>query len=252
VTVAGVPWPERGRSATTHGSGMGAIVAAIDLVVGDARSAPLSFHVATGEIVGLLFPPGKPRVPVLRALAGLDAAIAGEVRFPDRGRVVVAAPGQKLTAALSMQPDLVLLDAANDVADRNTWARLASERAVGTSFVVATSNLDEACHCDRVSLAAWDAVELSRAITELAREMNSQVQEFLALLGEARHRRTASMAADLRRLNVGSRALLDEMRRCARARDEITAWHVASAALAGASVSDRVLDAVIADDGRDP
>jgi hypothetical protein len=226
---------------------MGAIVEAVDLVVGEAGSTPLSLGVAAGEIVGLLFPPGKPRVPVLRALAGLDPTIAGEVRFGGRGRVVVATPGPGLSEALSMQPDLVLLDAANDVADHNAWARLASERAVGTSFVVATSNLGEACHCDRVSLASWEIIELSRAVTDLARDMNSQVQEFLAVLGEGRHRRSASMAADLRRLNVGSRALLAEMRRCARARNEMRAWQAASEELAGASVSERMLDAVLAD-----
>jgi hypothetical protein len=225
---------------------MGAIVEAIGLVVGDTRSTPLSFGVSPGEIVGLLFPPGKPRIPVLRVLAGLDAAIVGEVRLPARGHVAVTTSPERLADALVTRPELVLVDAANDVGDDDVWARFASERALGTSFVLATANVDHACRCDRISLASWEGDELSRAITELVPRMNSLVQEFLAMLGEAPHRRTGSMAAELRRLNVGSRALLAEMNRCARARQEMLAWRSASADLAAASLSDRMLDAVIA------
>ena len=141
---------------------------------------------------------------------------------------------------------LVRYIAANDVGDPGAWARLASERALGTSFVLATANVDQACRCDRVSLASWEGDELSRAIKELVPRMNSLVQEFLAMLGEAPHRRTGAMAAELRRLNVASRALLAEMRRSASARPEMRAWRTASADLAAASLSDRVLDAVIA------
>lgn len=227
---------------------MSAIIEAVDLVVGDARSAPLSFGVAAGEIVGLLFPPDKPRVPVLRALAGLAAVRGGEVRFPGRGRVVVATSRERLADALSTRPQIVLLDdAANDVDDHKLWARLAGERALGTSFVLTTASVGHAYRCDRVSLASWDGVELTRAITELVCRMRSQVQEFLAVLGEARHRRIPSLAADLRRLNVGSRALLAEMHRCAHAQEEILAWHAASAELAATSIGDRVLDTLIAE-----
>jgi hypothetical protein len=225
---------------------MGAIVEAIDLVVGDARSTPLCFGVGPREIVGLLFPPGKPRLPVLRTLAGLDAAMRGEVRLPRRGHVAITTSPERLADALVTRPELVLVDVANDVGDRDAWARLARERAMGTSFVLATANVDQACRCDRVSLASWEGDELSLAIKELVPRMNSQVQEFLAVLGEAQHRRAGSMAAELRRLNVASRALLAEMHRCAHARQELNAWRSATADLAAASLSDHVLDAVIA------
>jgi hypothetical protein len=227
----------------------GAIVEAIDLVAGDPPSVPLSLGVAPGEIVGLLFPPARPRAPVLRALAGLDAAVAGEVRLLRHKRIEIAPSGKPLSTVLSSQPDLVLLDAAEERADRGMWAQLASGRARGTSFVVATASVDQACRGDRVSLASWEMDELTRAMQQLVRRMNSQVQEFLAVLGEARARdaRTGSMAADLRRLNVGSRALLAEMRRCASARTELLLVKSAAAQVASACVSDRLLDAIIGD-----
>jgi hypothetical protein len=141
----------------------------------------------------------------------------------------------------------VLLDVANDVADRNVWALLASERALGTSFVVATSRVDQACRGDRVSLASWSMRELVQTVTELLREMTSRAQEFRGLVGERRHARMGSMAAELRRLNVGSRALLAEMRRCAGAGEETLALRVATARVAGVSVNDHVLDEIIAE-----
>jgi hypothetical protein len=226
---------------------MGAIVEAIDLVVGAPPSAPFSLTVATSEIVGLLFPVAKPRTPVLRVLAGLDTTVAGEVRFPCHGRVVVAATGQPLSDALSKQPDLVLLDAASDVGDHNMWARLASERALGTSFVIATSSLAQAYRSDRVSLVSWGMNELTRTSTELVRQIASQTHEFLAVLAEGQPRRSGALAADLRRLIVGSRALLSEMRRRARAGEEMVAWHTAAWRLARVSLNDRLLDAAIAE-----
>jgi hypothetical protein len=229
---------------------MGALVEAVDLVAGDPGSPPLSLGVERGEIVGLLFPPSRPRTPILRALAGLDATVAGEVRFRARRRILLASPGPPLSTALSSQPDLVLLDAADAEAegrmDPRTWARLASARAQGTSFVVATASVDVACRADRVSLASWQKDELSRAIEDLVRQMTCQVQEFLAVLGEARHRRTPALAAELRRLNAGGRVLLAEMRRCAHVRKDLLVCRAAAAQVAGASVSDQLLDAVIA------
>ena len=226
---------------------MGAIVEAIDLVAGYPPSTPISLGVSPGEIVGLLFPPAIPRAPILRALAGVDAALAGEVRLLRHGRIRIATSETPLSAVLSSRPDLVLLDAVEPSADRSMWARLARERARGTSFVVATASVDQACRSDRVSLASWEMDELTRAMQELVRRMNSQVQEFLAVLGDARARRleARSMAADLRRLKVGSQALLAEMQRCARARQELVAVRGAAAQVAAASVSDRLLDAVI-------
>ena len=222
------------------------IVDAVDLVVGDARSPPFSFGVAAGEIVGLLFPPTRPRAHVLRVLAGLEAPAAGEVRFPDRARVVLASSGQQLHELLSTQPDLVVYDAA-DAPDRSTWALLASERALGTSIVVATAIVDQACRTDRVSLVPWQMEELTRAITELVPRMAGQVHEFLGAFGSRQHRRSGSIAAELRRLNVGARALLGEMERRARSEEELLAWHRAAAQVAGVSVSDRVLEAAIAE-----
>jgi hypothetical protein len=138
------------------------IVEAVELVIEGPSS--LSLGVRAGEIVGLLFPLGKPRTHVLRVLAGLDPAAAGDARFRDQGRIVIADTARPLSEALTVQPDLVLLDAANDLADRNTWARLASERALGTSFVVATANLDLACR-RRSFLPGWD----KRLVAEAAR-----------------------------------------------------------------------------------
>jgi hypothetical protein len=218
-----------------------------DVSIGRWPADPLSLDVASGEIVGLLFPVAKPRAPVLRALAGLDATGSGELRLAGRGPIVIATLGQPLFDALSAQPAVVLLDVANDVADRNVWALLASERALGTSFVIATSRVDQACRGDRVSLASWSMAELVLTLTELVRDMTSQAREFRALLGERRHARTGSMAADLRRLNVGARALLTEMRRCALAGEETLVLRAATARVAGVSMSDRVLDELIAE-----
>jgi hypothetical protein len=61
------------------GRWMIAIVEAIGVVVGDVPATPLSLRVGPGEIVGLLFPPARPRTPVLRALAGLEPPATGEV-----------------------------------------------------------------------------------------------------------------------------------------------------------------------------
>jgi hypothetical protein len=224
-----------------------AIVEAVDLVAGEA-SEPLSLAVGPGEIVGLLFPAARPRMSSLRVLAGLETPSRGEVRIRAPGSVAIALPGRPLAEALASRPELVLLDAANDVVDRNTWALLASERAVGTSFVVATSRIEQAYRSDRVALAWWEMSDLVRATTDLAREMTSQVQEFLAVLEEARSRsRSAALAAELRRLNAGAHALLAESRRRVRAKQEGLSVQVAAEQIAAASVNDHVLDAVIAD-----
>jgi hypothetical protein len=84
-------------------------------------------------------------------------------------------------------------------------------------------------------------------MAELVRQMTSQTQEFLAMIGKARYRQSGSLAMDLRRLNVGSRALLGEMRRCAQAGEDMVAWHTAAWRVAGVSLNDRVLDAAIAE-----
>jgi hypothetical protein len=230
-----------------HGEDRRAGILAVDRAMGGTPSAPLSLDVGSGEIVGLLFPRAKPRAPVLRALAGLDATGSPEVRLSGRGSIVVTTLGQPLIDALSAQPAVVLLDVAHDVADRNVWALLASERAFGTSFVVATSRVDQACRADRVSLASWTMGELVLTVTELLCEMTSRAQEFRAVVGERRRARTDALSAELRRLNVGSTALLAEMRRCARAGEETIALRVATARVAGVSVSDRVLDEFIAE-----
>lgn len=225
---------------------MSAIVEALELLVGDAPSGPLSLAVDAGEIVSLLFPSSRPRTPVLRALAGVDAPSAGEVRFPRPGRVVLATQGMSLSDVLASRPDLVLVDAANDALDRRAWARIAAERAGGTSFIIATASVDEAYRADRVSLVAWELAELTRAIQELARRMNSDVQEFLAVLEESQHGRTAPLASELRRLNAGARALLAEMRRRAHAVEDRLALQNAAAQVAVASVDENVLETVIA------
>jgi len=226
---------------------MAILIDAVDLVVGDVRSPPFSLGVAASEIVGLLFPPARPRVSVLRVLAGLEAPVAGQVRFPGGGRVALATSSQQLHEALATHPHLVVYDTANDAPDRGLWALLASERALGTSFVVATASVDQACRSDRVSTVPWEMGEVTNAIAELVSQMSGQVHEFLGALGERQHRRSASLAVELRRLNVGARALLGEMERRARSEDELLAWHGAAAQVAGVSVSDRVLEAAVAE-----
>lgn len=64
----------------------------------------------------------------MRALAGLDATVAGSVRFPGPRRILLATPGPPLSDALSSQPDLVVLD-AEEGADHSTWVRLATPPA---------------------------------------------------------------------------------------------------------------------------
>ncbi len=223
------------------------LVEAVNLVAGAPPSAPLSLQVGPGQIVALLFPPGKPRAPVLRVLAGLDAAVSGDVRFPTGGRIAIATTGQALRDALSLLPDLVALDAGNDEGDHNGWARLASERGLGTSFLIATTNLNEACRCDTMMLISWDMRDLMYAMADLLLRMSSQTEEFLGALGEAQGLRIGQLAADLLRLNLGARALLAEMRRLAHAGDEVAAWHIAMGQVAAVSLNDRVLGVAAAE-----
>ncbi len=228
---------------------MSAVLEAIDLVVGDpASSPPLSLQVANAEIVGLLFPEGRPRAPLLRALAGFDAPRAGQLRTPQRRRVVLASTGDPLSAAQSSEPDIVVLDVDERTADRNTWARIASERALGTSFVVGTSSLDHAYRSDRVCLAEWDRLALTKAFAALARRMTSEVQEFLAVLGEYEHRGGSLLAADLLRLNRAARDLVAEMRRLSRSREERSDLQRSAADLAAVTIDEKVLHSVVADE----
>lgn len=227
---------------------MSAILEAVDLVVGEpASSPPLSLQVANAEIVGLLFPEARPRAPLLRTLAGFDAPRAGRLRVPERRRVVLASTGDTLSAALSSEPDVVVLDAEERTTDRNTWARIASERALGTSFVVATSSVDQAYRSDRVCLAGWDPLALSKAVSEIAHRMTSDVQEFLAVLGEYRHRGGPVLAAELLRLNRAARDLVAEMRRLSRSHEERWEIQRTAADLAAVAVNDSVLQSVIAE-----
>jgi ATPase subunit of ABC transporter with duplicated ATPase domains len=222
---------------------MRAILEAVDLVVEDAPG-PLSFAVGPGEIVGLLFPPGFGREAALRALAGEEKPVRGEVRVEHHRRVARAAAGPSLSDALASQPDVVLLDVDDDAETRATWPRLAGERALGTSIVVATASVDHAFRSDRVAMASWTLAELSRAVRSLAYRMSSEVQEFLAMLSEARYRQTGELATDLGRLNAAARTFLGEMRRQAHAAEDAIALRVAAAQIAGASIDDRVLEAL--------
>jgi hypothetical protein len=226
---------------------MSAIVEAINVVTGNPASPPLTLSVGPGEIVGLLFPSRRPRTPTLRVLAGLDAPLAGEVRRPKRSRIVLAEPDRPLSDALASQPALVLIDSAAEVSDRNTWAMLASERAVGTSFLVATANIDQAYRSDRVSLASWEANDLGRAIHDIARRMSSEMQEFLAVIDEMQWRKALPLASELRRLNAAGRALVEEARERARSTAERLAAQTSREQLAAVSIADKVLDALIAE-----
>jgi len=225
-----------------------AVLEAIDLVVGEPESTPpLSLQVGNAEIVGLLFPEARPRAPLLRALAGFDAPRSGHLHTPQRRRIVLASTGETLSAALSPEADLVVLDADARTTDRNTWARIASERALGTSFVVGTSSIDHAYRSDRVCLAEWDVLALSNAVTALARRMTSQVQEFLTVLGEYRHGGGPVLAAELLRSNRAARDLMAEMQRLSRSSEERSDLQRTAADLAAVAVDERVLHSVIAD-----
>lgn len=227
---------------------MSSILEAVDLVAGDSVSCrPLSLRVGSAEIVGLLFPEARPRAPLLRALAGFDAPRAGHLRVPQRRRIVLASTGETLSAALSSQPDVVVLDAEERTTDRNTWARIAGERALGTSFVVATSSVDHAYRSDRVCLAGWDALALSNAVAGLGRRMTSHVQEFLAVLGEYGHRGGPVLAADLLRLNRAVRDLIAEMRHLSYSSEQRCDVQRTEADLAAVTVDEKVLRSVIAD-----
>lgn len=227
---------------------MSAVLEAVDLVVGEPSSSPpLSLEVANAEIVGLLFPKERPRAPLLRALAGFDAPRAGHLRIPERRRIVLASTADTLSTALSSEPDVVVLDAEEQTTDRNTWARIASERALGTSFVVATSSIDHAYRSDRVCLAEWDVLALSKAVSTIASRMTSDVQEFLAVLGEYRHRGGPVLAAGLLRLNHAARDLVAEMRRISRSNEERSEIRRTAADLAAVAIDEKVLNSVIAE-----
>jgi hypothetical protein len=246
------PWHSRRAVLTARGKGgtpkVSAVLEAVGLVVGEpASSPPLSLQLGNAEIVGLFFPEGRRRAPLLRALAGFDAPRAGSIRTSDRRRIVLASTGETLSAALTSAPDVVVLDIDERTTDRNTWARIASERALGTSFVVATSSVDHAYRSDRVCFAGWDAAALSSAFSALARRMTSQVQEFLAVLGEYRRRGGSELAADLLRLNHAGRDLLAEMRRLPRSSEYQRILQRTAADLAAVAIDEKVLHSVIAD-----
>lgn len=186
---------------------MSAILEAVEVVTDAAgKSPPLSLEVARGEIVGLLFPEGRSRKPLLRALAGLDAPRGGQVRVPRRKRIVLAGTGAPLAAALSPDPDLVVLDAGNEHSPGDTWTRIAYERARGTSFLVGTSSVDLAYRSDRVSLAEWDPSAATLTMSRYA-------QEFVAIVEACRDRYDPAVAAELRRLNRAARDVLAEQQR---------------------------------------
>ncbi|HEX8789398.1 MAG TPA: hypothetical protein VF765_00500 [Polyangiaceae bacterium] len=122
-------------------------------------SNPYRCRWATRRSWACSFREAQARAPLLRALAGFDAPRAGHVRTPQRRRIVLASTRETLSAALSSQPDIVVLDADASTTDRNTWARIASERALGTSFVVGTSSLDlQRTAADVAAVAVDDGV----------------------------------------------------------------------------------------------
>jgi hypothetical protein len=224
------------------------VLEAVNLVVGEPANSPrLSLHLRNAEIVGLLFPEARSRAPMLRALAGFDVPRAGHLRVPPRSRIVFTSTAETLSAALSSDPDVVVLDADERTTDRNTWARIASARALGTSFVVGTSSIDVAYRSDRVCLAAWDALTLGNAILAVWRRMTCDVHEFLTAMGERECRESPALAAELLRLNAAARDLLAEMRRLSRSRQERLEVQDTAAELAAIVIDEKVLHSVIAD-----
>lgn len=229
---------------------MRTIVEAVDLVVGEPPSDPVSICLHDREIVAMLFPVGRCRGPLVRALAGVDPPRAGVVHLFDDARVVIANEASPLAAAFDLQPDLVLVDGLVDHlgphAEREAWVRMASERERGASVLLATASADVAYRCDRVSLAMWEKDELFREIDSVRHRMHGLVRDVLETADE-RKAPGAYLAREIRRLSMAARALLAELRRFMSSREDLVQMHTAAVDVASELVSDHVLDALIAD-----
>jgi ABC-type hemin transport system ATPase subunit len=227
---------------------MSAVLQADAVVVGDPPSQPVSLALGRGEILGLLFPEGAPRRPMLRALAGLDSPRSGEVRLAGTRRIVLVSPGSSSAEAFAVPADVVFLDGLADVqdgrAERAAWARLAAERECGTAIVLATGDARQAYRSDRVVLAMRTTTDVTRALLQLSRRMQLLVGEVVRLLDAPKGTANPALAAELRRLARGSGELLAAARALARDKEERLYVEEVSAELASVSLDDRVLDLI--------
>ncbi len=223
------------------------ILRVVDLKVNDSPARPLSFDVERGEIHTLLFPPNVERGPVLQVLSGLAPPQAGKVEMPSGPvRVAMVRRGETPSDVRNPAPDILVVDdpvpPANDREIHDSWARLATERARGSTIILATSVEEQAYRGDRVSLAMWDEIELRDAYMRLGKHMTSLVGEFLHLFEEGKRSSYASVAQDLQRLNQAARDLVRE------GRSYRDGWRLLSAVsreLASQQIDDRVLRAAI-------
>jgi hypothetical protein len=228
---------------------MQAILEATELVVGDPPASPVSFVLRRGEILGLLFPPSRPRAPLLRVLAGMAQPREGAVRYPGSPpRVAIAVGGWP--HGCEPEADLVLIDglmeAANDGEARETWARLAGQREQGTSIVLATSLEEDAYRSDRVSLAMWSSDEAMRAARRLHESLHALVVAFLRVTERGKATPNAALAAQVRRLSRAARDLIAEGRRKARDSEQLVSVKQLASELSGDLMDERFLDAMIA------
>lgn len=229
---------------------MDSLLEAKEVVVGNPPSPPISVSVQSGEILGLLFPPNRPRLPLLRALAGVERPVTGNVRYRTQAPRVALVGSGSVSDAFDSQPELLLIDGetggARDDEGRGLWARLAAERECGMAVVIATEVEEQAYRSDRVSLAMWQPEDLVRALETLSGRMHQLTNVFLDLLKASQQAPTAAVAARLRRLSQAAKDLLAEWRRQAHDTEEVLRVLRIGSDLAADSVDDRVLEALIA------
>ena len=163
-------------------------------------------------------------------------------------KVVLSVLGVPDRAAMTPS-DVLLIDdqpaAANDYQDRESWLRIAGERARGTTVVVATSREEYAYRGDRVTLAVWEDAQLEEALWAASRRIEERIDEFLCLSADGHVMPSASIAVRLRRLNQAVRDLLKEASRRSRSRHETRRLQDLHRELTSQQIDDRVLDAVI-------
>jgi hypothetical protein len=230
---------------------MDAVLKAVDLVVGEPPSPSVSLSVRRGEILGLLFPPRRPRMPLLRALTGVEPSRSGSVLHPGKVPHVALVGSRSLSDAFESQPDLLLVDGTFDAAlepepeGRAFWARLAAERECGTAIILATESEEQAYRSDRVTLAMWDGLDVTKALEGLSRRMHRLTIEFLRLIERSEVVPTAMVAVILRRLNRAAKDLLAEGRRLIRDSEQVVEMARLASDLAADSVDDSVLETMI-------
>jgi hypothetical protein len=205
---------------------------------------PLSFAAHDREIVGIWLPRHPAADVVPRIIAGEARPGSGGVRRRAGSVVSLVRADASMAQAFRRTVDLVLVDATGRDVSTDTWVRLATERAQGTSIVVATRSAKDAYRCDRTVLAIWTLSELLAALDSLAEEQARATRDLLA--GASPPRRVAVLAVDLVRGNRALRDLIDLGRRMARSQDDRLRLQELTARAAGVMLDDRILETLIA------